>query len=286
MRPSINRRWYSHLFLTIFLCLIGASLPAYSAPDSEGSNASTPTAIPPEKTRPILQGNVEHSESLPSLDESLRPGEKYREEALLKMGTAANNDWFWIPSWYAGKRHTEDALIVYRYDFNTGITTTPMQRQLERQNSVSGYQQDRNGEIWDFKNIPFIQHIDSGAVLAVLYIKEMTPMVVNRSQMVLKYEEISITYEPKSHKILDVVQQEQINTISPMPPDGLRADISVKSFGWDGKPERAEQSVVFSKMIEPYHRIDTLDDKDLRSMFRDYLMANKLANLVPEDLTN
>lgn len=286
MRQSKSCCLHSHLLFLLLFCLTCTCLPARSAPDSETSGATTSTALPPEKTRPLLQGNVEHSESLPSLDESLRPGEKYKEEVLLRLGTAANNDWFWIPPWYAGKRHTEDALIVYRYDFNTGATTTPMQRQLERQDSISGYQQDRNGEIWDFKNIPCIQHIDSGAVLAVLYIKEMKPLVVNRSQLVLKYEEISVTYEPRSRKIVDVVQQEQINTISPIQPDGLRADISVKSFGWDGKPQRAEQSVVFSKIVEPYHRIDTLDDKDMRSMFRDYLMANKLANLVPEDLAH
>jgi hypothetical protein len=267
-------------------CFVAFPGTAKSDPDSQAVNSSTQTTEQAQKTRAVLQGGVEHSESLPSLDESLRPGEKFKEDVLLSLGTSANNDWFWIPPWYAGKRHTEDALIVYRYDFSTGATTTPMQRQLERQNSVSGYQQDRNGEVWDFKNVPFIQHIDSGAVLAVLYIKSMKPLVVNRSQIVLKYDEISVTYEPKSHRIVDVVQQEQINTISPMPPDGLRADISTKSFTWDGQPQRAEQSVVFSKIVEPYHRIDSLGDKDMRSMFRDYLMANKLANLVPVDLTN
>ena len=123
-------------------------------------------------------------------------------------------------------------------------------------------------------------------MLAVLYIRSMKPLVVNRSQIVLKYDEVSVTYEPKSRKILEVVQQEQINTIRPQDADTLRADISVKSFGWDGKPQRAEQSVVFSKIVEPYHRIDSIDDRDLRSMFKDYLIANKLANLLPDDLTN
>ncbi len=104
---------------------------------------------------------------------------------LLKLGTQANNDWFWIPNWYAGKRHTEDALIVFRHDFKTGLSTTPMQRQLERQDSVSAYQQDKEGDIWEFKNVPFIQHIDAGLASAVLYIKSMTPLTVNHKQIVL-----------------------------------------------------------------------------------------------------
>ena len=112
------------------------STPAQGDPsEPTGTSVSDSTPLATQENgaaKRILQGSVEHSESLPSLDESLRPGAKYKEDVLLKLGTAANNDWFWIPSWYAGKRHTDEALIVYRYDFSTGATTTPMQRQLER----------------------------------------------------------------------------------------------------------------------------------------------------------
>jgi hypothetical protein len=291
---SINRlkSCFSHpyLFLELLLLVLITTAPSRGQPASSDPaaqlGASANSAAETSSSRPVLQGNIEHSESLPSLDESLQPGAKFDEDVLIKLATAANNEWFWIPSWYAGKRHTDEALIVYRYNYDTGATTTPMQRQLERQDSVSGYQRDRNGEIWDFKNIPHIQHIDSGAVLAVLYVKNMTPLFVDRSKIVLKYEEVSITYSPKNHKILEVTQQEQINTIRPMQTDALRADISVKSFAWDGKPQRAEQSIVFSNIIEPFHPIDTLDEKDLRSMFRDYLIAHKYADLVPENLAN
>jgi hypothetical protein len=232
----------------------------------------------------LLQGNVEHSEVLPSLDERLKPGADYDENVLLQLGTAANDDWYWIPSWYAGKRHTEEALIVYRHDYNTGISTNPMQRQLERQDSISGYQRDRNGGIWDFNNTPYIQHVDSGLMYAVLYIKKMTPIEVSDHRIVLKYEEISVSYSKRNNKILESVQQEQINTITPLQPGAIRADISVKSFGWDGQPQRSEQSVIFANIVEPFHAMDALNDKDLRLLFRDYLVSHRKEELIPDDL--
>lgn len=281
---SSNQVSFLLLFVIFFCvpCWAQTLTPQNPSADSESPPKPKDGAV----AKTMLQGSVEHAESLPSLDESLKPGSKFNEDMLLKLGTSANNDWFWIPSWYAGKRHTDEALIVYRYDFRTGTASTPMQRQLERQDSISGYQSDRNGEIWDFKNIPFIQHVDSGLVRAVLYIKNMAPLVVSRSQIVLKYEEVSITYSPRSRKIIEVVQQEQINTISPLAAGTLRTDISVKSFGWDGQPQRAEQSVVLSNIVEPYHPINTLKERDLRPMFRDFLIAHKLENLVPLDLAN
>lgn len=256
------------------------SLPLSSPPTKDSTSAS------PDTPKPILQGGVEHSEQLSSLDESLKPGSVFDESVLSKPNATANNDWFWIPDWYAGKRHTEDILIVFRHDYVTGLSTTPMQRQQERQDSVSGHQRDRNGDIWEFKNAPFIQHVESGLELAVLYIKSMEPISISRSQVVLRYEVVSISYSRKGHIILSVVQQEQINNLTPVQPGLIRGDVSVKAFGWDGQPQRSEQSVVFSQIIEPFHRIDTLDGKDLRGLFKDFLISQHLENLVPDDLKN
>jgi hypothetical protein len=280
-----------HLILVTVLIIlvmpqIAISQPAASQVVEPAASTPKPVGADSSSSKPPLQGSIEHSETLPGLSERLKPGSKYKDELLLELGTEANNDWYWIPKWYAGKRHAEEALILFRHDFNTGISSTPMQRQLERQDSVSGYQLDREGDIWDLKKTRFIQHIDSGAALAVLYVKNMTPLAISNSQLVLKYDELSITYSKRDHKILEVVQQEQINKLAPIQPGLLRADISVKSFGWDGQPQRCEQSVMFSNIVEAFHPIDYLDDKDLRPMFRDYLIAHHLENLVPEAVKN
>ena len=256
---------------------------APAVPDAKTASVAEPTATGVPRA-PMLQGGVKHSEELPGLDDALRPGQVFKDEVLLNPETPINNEWFLIPSWYAGVRHSEDVLIVYRYIYNTGQTTTPMQRQLERQNSLSGFQVDRNGGIWDYKHLPSIQHVESDFVNAVLFVKNITPLKETPDQLVIKYEEISITTDKKKNKILQVTQQEQINSITSPEPNLLRIDVSVKSFDRDGKPVRMEQSVVFAKIIKPFEHIDMFEGQDLRPLFRNFLVSHQLANLVPDEL--
>jgi hypothetical protein len=232
----------------------------------------------------VLQGGVNHAEELPGLDDALQVGQVYSDDLLLKGSTQGNNDWFYIPPWYGGVRHAEDAMIIYRYDYQTGSSSSPMQRQLNRQNSRSGYQRDRNGGIWDYKHVPTIQHVESDLCNAVLYLKRVTPISGSDDRIVIKYDEVSISLDKRSNKILDVVQQEQINTTTSPMPGVLRIDVSVKCFGWDGKPKRQEQSVMMANIVKPFEQIDQFEGKDLRPLFRDYLMSHHLENLVPLDL--
>jgi len=277
--------------LTLFSSLLiltstSASGAETAATDSSTTGASTTSGSQGsgEVQTPLLQGGVKHSEELPELGESLKPGKIFDDSILLTPETPINNEWFRIPSWYAGVRHSEDITIVYRYMYKTGITTTPNQKQLERQDSLSGFQVDRDGGIWDFKHLPAIQHVESDLVNAVLYVKAITPLKENADQLVIKYEEVSITLDKRKNKILMVTQQEQINSITSPQPNLLRLDISCKSFGWDGKPERLEQSVSFARITKPFVHIDTYEGQDLRPLFREFLISHQLDNLVPDDL--
>jgi hypothetical protein len=258
------------------------STAASSAASTAASSAPT-SAAPPSKS-PVLQGGVNHAEALPSLDDSLQVGKVYSDDLLLKAGTQTNSEWFYIPSWYAGVRHAEDAMIVSRYDYESGKTTTPMLRQLNRQDALSGFQKDRNGGIWDFKRVPIIQHVESNFCNAVLYVKQITPITGSDDRIVIKYVEVSVSLDKRNNKILQIVQQEQINTISSPVPGSLRIDVSVKAFGWDGKPKTQEQSVMMSTIIKPFEQIDQYQGQDLRPLFRDYLVSHNLEKLIPLDL--
>jgi len=81
-----------------------------------------------------------------------------------------------------------------------------------------------------------------------------------------------------------VVQQEQINTITSPSPGTLRIDVSVKSFTSDGKPQRQEQSVIMATMTKPFEQIDTFEGRDLRPLFKNYLVSHHLESLIPKDL--
>ena len=252
-----------------------------SMPPTSGKTGPSNSEAP---RKPLLQGGVKHAEELPGLEDSLMPGKVFSDDLLMKAGTQMNNVWFYIPSWYAGTRHVDDAMIVSRFDFRTGESTEPMLKQLNRQDSTSGYQKDKNGGIWDFKRLPTIQHVESDLVNAVLFVKEITPLKGDEDRLVIKYVEISISLNKRNNKIVNVVQQEQINTITCAQPGLLRIDVSVKSFGWDGTPQRLEQSVMMSKLVKPFEQKDSYKGVELRPLFKEYLISHNLENLVPDDL--
>ncbi len=248
------------------------------------TTSSDKTAIPTPIEKPLLTGNVKHSESLPAIEDTLRPGKAYSDDLLIPADAKFQGQWLYVPSWYAGTRHSEEAIILYRQNFVTGEISSPMMRQLNRQDDAVGCQKDRNGGIWDFKEIPCIQHVESDRVNAVLYIKKVTPLFGTDERIVIRYDEISIELNKRTNRIVSVVQQEQINTITSPSPGILRADVSVKAFDDAGTPQRLEQSVIIEKIIKPYEQKDSYKGQDIRPSFKDYLISHGLANLVPLDL--
>ncbi len=263
-----------------------ASIPANIFNPTGSSNTSkfSATSTPLVK-KPILQGGINHAEELPALEDTLRPGRVFSDDLLIKAGTETSDLWFYIPAWFAGTRHSEECLVMYRYDYKTGQTTTPMQWQLNRQDSTSGYLQDRNGGIWDYHALPSIHHVESDLVNAILYVKKITPVMGNQDKLVIKYEELSVSVNKRTNKILQVLQQEQINTITSPTPGELKIEISVKCFDFDGNPLRLEQSDMTLKMTKPFVRKDTYNGTDLKRSFRDYLISHNMENLVPKDMT-
>lgn len=263
-----------------------ASIPANIFNPTDSSNTSKFSATSTRSAKkPILQGGIDHAEELPALEDTLRPGNIFSDDLLIKAGTATNDLWFYIPSWFAGTRHSEECLVMYRYDYKTGQTTTPMEWQLNRQDSTSGYLQDKNGGIWDYHALPSIQHVESNLVNAILYVKKITPVMGNQNKLVLKYEELSVSVNKRTNKILQVLQQEQINTITSPAPGELKIEISVKCFDFDGNPLRLEQSDMTLKVTKPFVRKDKYNGTDLKRSFRDYLVSHNMENLVPKDMT-
>jgi hypothetical protein len=248
-----------------------------------GATAGATAGAAPTQKAPLV-GGVKHSESLPALADDLRPGKAYRDDLLISPGARLQGQWLYVPSWYAGTRHCEEAIILYRQNFVTGETSSPMTRQVNRQDDTVGCQKDRNGGIWDFKEIPLIQHVESDRVNAVLYVKKVTPLFGAEDKIVIRYDEISIELSKRTNKIVSIVQQEQINTITSPSPGVLRADISVKAFDETGTPQRLEQSVIIEKTTRPYERKDSYHGQDIRPSFKDYLISHGLENLVPLDL--
>lgn len=284
LRNRTHNKLFAQATMILVLLVSPNAVIASEANNGDTSSSNSVQTASADDGTVTLQGGVKHSEKLAGMPEGLQIGKVYSDDLLLSPDRKNNNEWFLIPDWYAGTRHCEEEVIVHRYDYVKHESSSPMLKQMNRQTSVSGYQKDRNGGIWDFKRVPQIQHVESSFENAVLYVKDIKIISEAADRIVIKYLTVSIGIDKNHGKIRSILQQEQINTVTSPIPNVLRSDVSVKAFDSDGQPLRQEQGVIMADITKPYEQKDQFEGQDLRPLFRDFLISHGLEALVPTDL--
>lgn len=216
------------------------------------------------------------------VEPQLQAGVVFNEQALPKL--QPNNDWYWIPSWYAGMKHLETQTIVQDYNFATGQSINPNRTVLNRQDLPIGFQADKNGQIWEFKRAPYSTTIEGGNTFTTTIVRSRDPVQVNQNSVVVKMIETSVVVDKRTRRILRTLQQEQINSFTPAGQGAMNLQTSIKSFGPNGAPQIQETSVRSVTQIAPFQPINVYQGMDLRSMFRDFMLAKGYGNLLPVDL--
>lgn len=231
----------------------------------------------------VLRGSAEmHAEALPPVDPSLQAGAFFNEQSIPKL--QPNNDWYWIPSWYAGVKHIETQTILQDYDFRTGETINAQRTVLNRQDLPIGFQMDRNGQIWEFKRAPYEATTDSGGAFTKTFVRSREPMQVNQGVVVVKLVETSVMVNKQTNRIVRTLQEEQINTYTPLGGGAMNMKTSIKAFDANGRAQMLETSVRNATQVAPFQPINNYQGMDTRSMFRDFMIAKGMANLLPSDL--
>ena len=251
------------------------------APSSPGSGSAQAQTESPKPL--ILHGSAEmHAEALPPVDPSLQAGAFFNEQSVPKL--QPNNDWYWIPSWYAGVKHIETQTILQDYDFRTGETLNAQRTVLNRQDLPIGFQMDRNGQIWEFKRAPYEATTDGGGNFTKTFVRSRDPMQVDQNVVVVKLVETSVLVDKRTNRIVRTLQEEQINTYTPSGGGSMTMRTSIKAFGADGRAQMQETSVRNATQTAPFQPINNYQGMDMRSMFRDFMLAKGMANLLPPDL--
>lgn len=273
-------RWLCVLQLTLLISVSNAAAQSPSLPQTDLSHpAYTSAAAPPL----VLHGSaVVHAEALAPVEPQLQAGVVFNEQSLPKL--QANNDWYWIPRWFAGQKHLETQTIVQDYSFQTGQSINPNRTVMNRQDLSIGFQPDKNGEVWEFKRAPYTTTTEGPQTFTTMLVRNRDPLQVGQNGVVLRLVETSIIVDKKSRRILKTMQEEQINTYVPGPQGTINLQTSIKSFGADGAPQIQETSIRVVTQTAPFQPIDTYEGKDMRAMFRDFMLAKGYGSLLPVDL--
>lgn len=236
-----------------------------------------------QQSAPVfLQGFAEeHAEKLAPVDPQLQAGSVFNEQSIPQV--QPNNEWYWIPSWYAGQKHVDTQTILQDYNFQTGQTTQPNRTVTNRQDLAIGFQADRNGQVWEFKRAPYNATVESDKLFTTMLVSKRDPLKVTQDCVVLRLLQTSVNVDKRSRRILKTLQEEQINTYTPGPNGVMNMQMSLKVFGSDGLPQMQEQSVRTVYQTAPFQPIDNYQGRDMRMLFRSYLLTHGLSSYCPPD---
>lgn len=259
------------LLLTVGILQGTSMLPALAQQASTG--ASQPV---------FLQGFAEHAEKLAPVEPQLQAGAVFTQQSLPPV--QSNNQWYWIPSWYAGQKHVDTETILQDYSFRTGQMQNSNRVVTNRQDLAIGFQADKNGEVWEFNRAPYTTSVEGDKYFTTMYVRKRDPLKVTRDQVVVRLVQTSVNVDKRSRRILKTMQEEQINSYVPAGRGVMNMQSSIKSFNADGSPQIQETSTRVVYDSAPFRPIDVYDGKDMRLLFRDFMLSHRFGNLLPDYL--
>lgn len=242
---------------------------------SEFSNGATPA-----KPR-ILEGSAEHSEALPAEDSRFAAGSIFDASSLPEFKTG--NNWFWLPTWFAGNYKTDTLTRVYRYDYRTGKTDVSRNTAVFRRTEKWGWQQDKLGGVWQYDNTPYQKEVDRGPSKEIQLCKERVPVRITNDSATLRFRITAIIINRETEKIEWTIQSEFLQTYTLVNPNRIKVDVSAKSFDVNGKPMTLDKSVQYLDRITGFEPEASYNGKDLRVLFREFLLAKGRADLIPDN---
>lgn len=232
----------------------------------------------------ILTGGIEHSEKLDPVPPQLQTGAIFTPQAIPQL--QPNNEWYWIPMWYAGQKHADYEVVLQDYDFRSGQSITPNRTIINRQDIAIGFQPDKNGQIWEFKRAPYQTVVDRGAFSQTMFVRIRDPLQVTANQVTIRLVQTSVMVDKQSQRILKTEQQEQINVYVPTAPGTVTVQTSIKSFGSDGLPLVQETSTRQIVDRAPFQPVDFYAGRDMRLLFREFMISHGYGNLLPAPATS
>lgn len=239
-----------------------------------------PNVRPPRKEL-LLQGGVQHSESLPSFDERFRPGKTYLPlEGIVEQRTTGL--WYKIPPWMAAHIwHSETRTEYYWEDLVTGQVRQRPYTITARADQSQGWQTDARGDIWQYSAVPFVTRTEGDDDYTVHFVTLMEPVEVTDSRFIKRSRATQIEVAKKDNVIRKVEQDEQIHIFTPISDGVLRCEDSSKVFDMDGNPIRLEKAYEVQVRTQPYRPVETIRGMNVRENFYQYLKEHQMADLIP-----
>lgn len=255
-----------------------AALATFSGSRSALAQEQSQQDAPVPPAEHPLQGQIQHDETLPPLSPQYNVGQTLDTERLTAL--TPGNEWFVIPSWFAGTWHSDEQTIAFLHDYDSGLIISEPRAMKEIGEVTYGTQRDKNRQVWSFIKIPRTQKKIIARGVAYLESLREDPLVSDQSKLVIKYLYNEIIVDENQH-IKSVKQVQSINTYTQLEDGLVRLHGSLKSFDADGNPKVVQESEQVLKRIAQYENSDKDGALDLKQLFIEFLKKSGHQDLIP-----
>jgi len=211
-----------------------------------------------------LQGGVTQIEAV---SPSLLPGSVYNRAKIANRIT----NWYRIPVWLAGTRE--------RSEIRSSVGTVKNVRTRER-----GRQLDSEGHIWEASREPIFYDIDRGELVSHTILTKSEPLYLTRNKVVLRLGGTMVAAKKNGDVIIDVMQWEEIHTLTPGPNNTVEGLISeTRNFDKNGKLTLLSSDAKYytEHLVAEFQAVDKDQRFDYKKQFSEFLHQAGKDNLIP-----
>ncbi len=211
-----------------------------------------------------LQGGVTQVEAVAP---SLLPGAVYDRAKIANRIT----NWYRIPVWLAGTRQRTEIRS------NAGVVKNVRSRER-------GRQLDADGHIWEASREPIFYDIDRGELVSHTILTKSEPLLLTRRKVILRLGGTMVAAKKTGDVIVDVMQWEEIHTLTPGPNNTVDGLISeTRNFDKNGKLTllSTEPKYYTEYLVAEFQAIDKDNRFDYKKEFAEFLHKAGKDNLIP-----
>ncbi len=211
-----------------------------------------------------LQGGVTQIEAVAP---SLRPGAVYDRSKIANRIT----NWYRIPVWLAGTRQRSEIRS------NAGVVKNVRSRER-------GRQFDADGHIWEASREPIFYDIDRGDLVSHTILTKCEPLLLTRSKVILRLGGTMVAAKKAGDVIVDVMQWEEIHTLTPGPNNTVEGVISeTRNFDKNGTLTvlSTDPKYYTEYLVAEFQPTDKDNRFDYKKEFAEFLHKAGKDNLIP-----
>ena len=237
--------------------------------------------LPGQSEARTLEGGIQHVQAMPSIQEDFRKGN--RLDASIFSNLDQTNHWVKIPNWMSGTWLVREEVAIFRKNFKTGHQTKEPHKFKAHQKFIYGMQMDRQGAVWHYVGVPYKSQTRMSRFFEIHYVKEKVYDQYKSDSVQFRSIVNVIRTKRSSNKITDSYQQESITRYVPLEEGtgDIQLTASTKSFDQDGKPLIRADNTARVRKIAKFHEVRFHKKKDMRKLFRQFLINSGRSNLLP-----